>query len=130
MVRKKYNTEKIFWLVMKPEQEWESKKIWTGPPSIKTHEGWLLIYHGVDEKLVYRAGVALLDLKNPSKVKFRSNQPILEPEIGDVPNVVFPEGAVAMDGKLFVYYGGADKVCCVATVPLDELLNDLPTSQN
>ena len=117
---------------MKPEQTWESSKIGAGPPPIKTREGWVLIYHGVDENTVYRAGVALLDLKDPSKVNSRSIHPILDPEkeyerIGDVPNVVFPEGAVVIDDELFVYYGGADKVCCVATVPLAELFNYLLT---
>ncbi|MFX0196269.1 MAG: glycosidase [Candidatus Hodarchaeota archaeon] len=117
-------------VVMKPEQTWESSKIGAGPPPIKTRKGWLLIYHGVDENTIYRAGVALLDLQDPSKVIKRSANPILKPEkkyekIGDVPNVVFPEGAVVIDDELFVYYGGADKVCCVATAPLDELLNHL-----
>ena len=119
-------------VVMKPEQKWESIKIGAGPPPIKTREGWLLIYHGVDENIVYRTGVALLDLKDPSKVKSRSVYPILEPEkkyerIGDVPNVVFPEGTVVIDDELLVYYGGADKVCCVATISLDELLDYLLT---
>lgn len=119
-------------LVMKPKQRWESAKIGSGPPPIKTREGWLLIYHGVDENSVYRAGAALLDLKDPSKIKSRSPYPILEPEkgyekVGDVPNVVFPEGAVVIDDELFVYYGGADKVCCVATAHLDELLGYLLT---
>jgi len=119
-------------VVMKPEQKWESRKIGAGPPPIKTREGWLLIYHGVDENSVYRAGAALLDLNSPSKIKSRSPYPILEPEkkyekIGDVSNVVFPEGAVVIDDELFVYYGGADKVCCVATANLDELLDYLLT---
>ena len=117
-------------IVMKPEQRWESAKIGAGPPPIKTREGWVLIYHGVDENSVYRAGAALLDLKDPSKVKSRSPHPILEPEKsyeknGDVPNVVFPEGAVVIGDELFVYYGGADKVCCVATAHLDEILDYL-----
>jgi predicted GH43/DUF377 family glycosyl hydrolase len=117
-------------IVLKPEQRWESAKIGAGPPPVKTKEGWLLIYHGVDENRVYRAGAALLDLKNPSKIKSRSPHPILEPEktyekIGDVPNVVFPEGAVIIDDDLFVYYGAADKVCCVATTHLNELLDYL-----
>ena len=51
-------------------------------------------------------------------------QSILEPEedyekVGDVPNVVFPEGAVVLKDRLFIYYGAADKVCCVATGDLD-----------
>ncbi|RLJ09916.1 MAG: glycosidase, partial [Candidatus Aenigmatarchaeota archaeon] len=44
---------------------------------------------------------------------------------GDVPNVVFPEGAVVKDGKLLVYYGAADKRCCLATCELDDLLDFL-----
>jgi predicted GH43/DUF377 family glycosyl hydrolase len=46
--------------------------------------------------------------------------PLLTPEEdyeinGDVNNVLFPTGACILDNKLFVYYGAADKVCCVAT---------------
>ena len=41
---------------------------------------------------------------------------------GDVPNVVFSCGAFLKGERLFVYYGGADKVICVATQRLDELL--------
>ena len=43
-------------LLMKPEQDWEELKTGSGPPPIKTKDGWLLIYHGVDKNLVYRAG--------------------------------------------------------------------------
>ena len=45
--------------------------------------------------------------------------------MGDVPNVVFPEGTVIRDGTLCVYYGGADKCCCLATAVLDDLLDFL-----
>lgn len=116
--------------VMKPEYEWEVKKIGAGPPPIKTEAGWLLIYHGVDAADFYRAGVALLDLEDPSRVIARSPYPILAPEekyerIGDVPNVVFPVGAVVQEGTLHVYYGGADKCCCLATAALSDLLEHL-----
>ena len=117
-------------LVMKPEEEWESRKIGAGPPPIETEKGWLLIYHGVDENEVYRAGVALLDLKQPWKVVARLSEPILEPEedyekYGDVPNVVFPEGAVVIGDELVIFYGAADKVCCAASINIDDLLNEL-----
>ena len=106
-------------LLMKPERDWEALKIGSGPPPIKTKQGWLLIYHGVDKNLVYRAGAALLDLNNPFEVIARTNRPVLEPRepyerIGDVNNVVFPTA--------YVYYGGADKVCCLAVVELDPFL--------
>jgi predicted GH43/DUF377 family glycosyl hydrolase len=112
---------------MKPEQDWEEIKVGSGPPPIKTKHGWLLIYHGVDKYLVYRTGAALLDLNNPVKVIARTKEPVLQPEesyerIGDVNNVVFPTGACVIDDKLHVYYGGADKVCCLAVVELNALL--------
>jgi len=117
-------------LVIKSEQPWESRKIGPGSPPIKTEKGWLLIYHGVDQNRVYRAGAALLDLEEPWKVIARTPEPILEPEeeyerVGDVPNVVFPEGAVTIGDELIIFYGGADVVCCAASVHLDEFVNDL-----
>jgi beta-1,2-mannobiose phosphorylase / 1,2-beta-oligomannan phosphorylase len=115
-------------LLIKPEQEWEALKVGAGPPPIKTKHGWLLIYHGVDNSRVYRAGAAVLDLKDPSKVIGRTAKPILEPKEpyekkGDVNNVVFPTGVCVIDGTLFVYYGAADKVCCLATADLEDLLD-------
>ena len=113
--------------IMRPRFEWEAKKIGAGCPPIKTKEGWLVIYHARDNQAVYRAGVVLLDLDDPARVIARSPYPILEPEaeyerIGDVNNVVFPQGAVVEDDRLYVYYGAADKRCCLATARLDEFI--------
>jgi predicted GH43/DUF377 family glycosyl hydrolase len=121
--------------IMRPNFDWESEKIGAGAPPIETDEGWLLIYHGVKveaDRPIYRVGVALLDLEEPSRVIARSPYPILEPEeeyerVGDVPNVVFPDGAIVKDGTLYVYYGGADKCCCLAKANLEELLDYLLT---
>jgi predicted GH43/DUF377 family glycosyl hydrolase len=117
-------------LLMRPEQGWEEIKIGSGPPPIKTKHGWILIYHGVDRNFVYRAGAALLDLNDPFRVIARTKNPILQPEepyekIGDVNNVVFPTGACIIDKRLHVYYGGADKVCCLAVVELSDLLSHI-----
>lgn len=117
-------------LLIKPEQQWEMLKVGAGPPPIKTKEGWLLIYHGVDRDHVYAAGAALLDLKDPTKVIARTKKPVLEPnepyeKNGDVNNVVFPTAAYVMDEKLFVYYGAADKVCCLATIDLENFLDHI-----
>ncbi len=116
--------------IMRPQFPWEARKIGAGPPPIKTNEGWLLIYHGVGEDRVYRAGVALLDLEDPRRVIARLPEPILEPvesyeREGDIPNVVFPTGAIVRDGVLYVYYGAADKVCALATARVDEVLHAL-----
>jgi predicted GH43/DUF377 family glycosyl hydrolase len=113
--------------IMKPQVWWEKRKIGIGPPPIKTPQGWLMIYHGVDDNYVYRAGAALADLDDPQKILARSRTPILEPrepyeKYGFVPDVVFPEAAMVLDGDLYVFYGAADAVTCVATACLDELL--------
>jgi predicted GH43/DUF377 family glycosyl hydrolase len=116
-------------LLLKPEEDWEELKVGAGPPPIKTRAGWLIIYHGVSREKVYSAGAALLDLHDPSKIIGRTKTPILEPKepyekLGDVNNVVFPTGACVVDNdKLFVYYGAADKVCCLATADLNYLLD-------
>ena len=87
-----------------------------------------MFYHGFSEKeKIYRVGAVLLDLKNPLKVLARTIYPLLEPEFdfekeGLVPNVVFPCGNVLLGDKIFVYYGGADKVVCVATIEVKKLL--------
>ncbi len=116
--------------VIGPKFSWEKRKIGVGPPPIRTERGWLVIYHGVSQARIYRAGAVLLDLNDPTKVVARTREPILEPEMefekrGVVPNVVFPDGAIILDGTLLTYYGGADKVCCVASAPIDEFLDEL-----
>ena len=119
--------------IMKSEYPWENRKIGGSVPPIKTPEGWLFIYHGVAddrEPFCYRAGAALLDLENPSKVIARLPYPILEPEEGyevkgDMDNVVFPVGAYIHDGYLYMSYGGADKVVALCRFSYDELLKEL-----
>lgn len=117
-------------VVLRPEFPWEAKKIGAGPTPIETPEGWLLLYHGVDPQHVYRMGMALLDLDDPRHVIARTSEPVLEPELffereGDVPNVVFPEGAVVIHDELFVYYGAADRTIGLARAPLSDVLTYL-----
>lgn len=127
-------------VIMEPTENWESIQVGCGPPPIKTKRGWLLIYHGVSppaQKAVYikslgvhRAGVAILDLKDPSKVIKRTRKPLLEPKEkyelwGDTQKVVFPEGAVIINEEIFVYYGAADKKIGLATSRIDNLLESL-----
>ena len=114
-------------LLAVPQQGWENAKIGGSTPPIRTDEGWLTLYHGVDDKDVYRVGVMMLDLDDPRRVIARSPDFIMEPEAGfeqtgDVGNVVFPCGTVVLGDELFVYYGGADSVCCVATFRFDQLV--------
>ncbi len=108
------------------EGSWDNLKIGAGPPPIKTDKGWLIFYHGVDDSLVYRAGAALLDLKNPAKVLARTEKSILEPREkyeleGIVPNVVFPCGVIKNGKGYHLYYGSGDRYTSVALIPYDKL---------
>ena len=72
----------------------------------------------------------LLDLNNPTKILYRSREPILVPDQryeneGFKSGVVYASGAIIKDDQLYVYYGGADSVICVATAPLEEFLQSL-----
>ena len=106
---------------------WDSKKIGAACPPIKTEKGWIMLYHGISDDNIYRVGAILLDLKNPLKIVARTPEPIFEPQMqyekeGHVPNVVFPCGAVKIKDRIFMYYGGADKVIGVATIQINKLL--------
>ena len=116
----------------------DKKRVWdswfrgVGPSPIKIKEGWLILYHAMDHKNTdkYRLGALILDLKNPQKVLYRSNGPILEPEEhyennGHKGGVVYSCGAIVKENRLFVYYGGADTVVCVASIKIEELVKDL-----
>lgn len=121
------------------KNEWENSKIGLAGPPIKTDKGWILIYHGVSKKTKsienrgeyqqYSLGLMLLDKEDPSKIIYRQKEPILEPELdwevedGFVPNVVFSCGHVIRDGKLYVYYGGADTKIGLATCKMDDILD-------
>ncbi len=112
-----------------------------GPSPIKTRHGWLCIYHGVATHFgsanIYQAGVFLLDLQDPTKLIARGHYNILEPRepyelMGQVPNVVFPSGAIVKDvdnegfaresSEVFVYYGATDTCVGLATTTISQLL--------
>jgi predicted GH43/DUF377 family glycosyl hydrolase len=91
----------------------DSRVVEPGPPPLITPGGIVLIYNGADDKLVYRTGVAVFDLKDPRKLLSRTQEPIFAPEkpwetIGQVPNVVFVEGMARQGDRYLFYYGGAD----------------------
>lgn len=107
--------------------KWESMKIGGGAPPIKTREGWLVIYHGKGDNSLYSLFCVLLDLDEPWKVVRRAEKPLLVPTDpfetdGFFRNVVFSNGVVEMDGKVFVYYGAADESVGVAITDIESLL--------
>ena len=123
--------------VMRPRQGawWDASRIGIGPPPLRTEHGWLLIYHGVKDTVsgsVYRVGLALMDLEEPTRVLERLPHWVFGPledyeREGDVPNVVFPCGLVhdEMSDEIRLYYGAADTSICLATAKLDDLLETL-----
>ena len=114
---------------------WESVKIGGGAAPIETSEGWLLFYHGVSgtcNGLVYSIGGAILDIDEPSKVKYRCETFLLTPEEwyeerGFVPNVTFPCATIhdAETGRIAVYYGAADSYVGLAFTTVDEVVDDI-----
>jgi len=113
--------------------EWEGLKIGAAAAPVKTKEGWILLYHGVDKSSVYRVGAMLLDLDDPTEVIGRTNNFIMEPEeyyekFGVViPNTVFPTAIVERDDELMIYYGCCDTSIALATVKTKDLLEAIRT---
>jgi predicted GH43/DUF377 family glycosyl hydrolase len=111
---------------------WDAGKIGLGPPPLETADGWLLMYHGVrttSDGPIYRVGLALLDLADPTKVLRQLDEWVfgpLEPyEItGDVGRVVFPCGWIVDEAKdeLRLYYGAADTSVALATASFSDVM--------
>ncbi|MDD5255389.1 MAG: pesticidal protein Cry7Aa [Candidatus Omnitrophica bacterium] len=121
------------YVLLESQYRFESRYIGGGCPPIETQDGWLLIYHGIEDSYkgrVYHAAAALLDLNDPAKVIGRMKRPLFSPaekweKRGDVSNVVFPTGTVLKDGRLYIYYGAADKLIAAKSVDMKELLAEL-----
>jgi len=118
-------------LLLTGQEEWEMERMGACCPPIKTEEGWLMFYHGVNPKdHFYRVGAVLLDLNDPRKILARTKNYIMQPEEeyetnGLYNGCVFPTGNVLKDGLIYLYYGCADRVIAMATVKLDDILNHL-----
>lgn len=109
---------------------WDEIKIGASAVPFKIEQGWLEIYHGVDQKNRYCLGAVLMDSQEPWKVIARTERPIFEPEAeyecnGFFGNVVFSCGLLCEDDKLKIYYGAADTVICYAELSLQETIKGL-----
>jgi len=101
-----------------------------GPAPIKTGKGWLHLAHGVRNTaagLRYVLYMFMTDLKDPAKVIYKPGGYFLAPEgeerVGDVSNVVFSNGWIEDNGKIFIYYASSDTRLHVATSTVDQLLD-------
>ncbi|HYF13165.1 MAG TPA: hypothetical protein VD928_02630 [Candidatus Paceibacterota bacterium] len=115
---------------------WDNWVRGAGPPPIATPHGWLLLYHAMDrnDPNKYKLGAMILDKHDPTKVLYRSNRPILEPDMpyenNWKPGVVYACGAVVIGARLIVYYGGGDKYVAAAQANLEEFLHKLTSNQH
>ncbi|MBP9988367.1 MAG: glycoside hydrolase family 130 protein [Ruminococcus sp.] len=117
-------------------------KIGPAAPPVKTEKGWLTTFHSVwiddtrgkhgwEDRWTkqYTAGIALLDLNDPSKVIGISDKPLIAAELpfetdeGFRTDVIFPGGMILEDsGEVKIYYGAADTVECLATADVNDLI--------
>lgn len=118
------------YVIMEPKFVFEHKHIGGGCTPIETKDGWLMIYHAVEdtpEGVIYYGCAALLDLDDPTKVIGRLSYPLLVPtapweQEGDVNNVIFPTGTYLDGDRLYIYYGAADKLIAAKSLILEELI--------
>lgn len=120
-----------------------NSKIGPAAPPVRTRAGWLTPIHAVrkdptrrlhgwEERgwfKTYYAGLALLDLEDPSRVIGLMRQPLLTPETdyelnGFRGSVIFPCGMIydASSGEVKLYYGAADTVIALASGHVDDLI--------
>lgn len=121
------------WL-MSPQKDWEATRIGGGAPPVKTEDGWLHFYHGADKGSTYSLGAILVDLYEPSKILWRSQEPLMKPEAsyelnGFFSGVVFVTGVVRSGDNLELYYGASDTVTCQATLSLESILQQARQEQ-
>ena len=90
-------------LLAKPENWWEHK-IGGNTPPIRTDVGWLTLYHAVGRDNYYRLGAMLLDLEEPTKVRYRTKDFIFQPkEDYEINGCYFGGGVVFPCGKVNLY---------------------------
>ncbi|HWB33958.1 MAG TPA: hypothetical protein VG753_01385 [Candidatus Paceibacterota bacterium] len=111
-----------------------------GSAPIWTKDGWLIFYSYIQNyfgggERVFGIEALLLDLEDPRQIVGRTKGPIMVPEeiyerYGQVPDIVFPSGALLnKNDRVDIYYGGADTVCARASLNLPDLLSAMIPSR-
>ncbi|EMD84212.1 hypothetical protein [Pacificimonas flava] len=100
-----------------------------GTPPVRTNEGWLTLWHGVEPQEIvgiYRTYWSLLDPDDPSIVLRTEHTPLLEANAAltapledkmYVRNVVFTTGIAEHDDMYVVASGEADLACRITHIP-------------
>ncbi|MEA3398469.1 MAG: pesticidal protein Cry7Aa [Patescibacteria group bacterium] len=130
---KEYIKKLSNYVILENKHWFEARNVGGGCPPIKTKQGWLLIYHGVEpmnKGRIYHAGAALLNLKNPTKTIARLPYPLFSPtetfeQKGHINNIVFPTGTARFGDILYIYYGTSDMYTAVASVNIKSLIKEL-----
>jgi predicted GH43/DUF377 family glycosyl hydrolase len=104
-------------------------KIGGGTPPILTNDGWLMLYHGVENKSdvgIYRTFWALLEKDNPSNILFiEDSVPLLEanPKLTEkissqiyLNDVVFTTGIATHNENYILASGELDLACRITTI--------------
>lgn len=114
-------------LVLAPTLPWGHYKVGGGTAPLRLKQGWLEIFHGVDQfpsadgkyHSRYSGGLLIHDQSDLRKILYVSPEPLFKPETKDelqgiVNNVVFPTGIVARpdlgENVFDIYYGMADRL--------------------
>lgn len=112
----------------------DSDQIELGAPPIFTEKGWLIVYSHIQKygkpDQVFGIEFILLDKDNPKKIIGRTRSAFMVPEeyyekVGQIPNIIFPSGALLRNDVLEIYYGAADTYCAVAYAPIKPILKYL-----
>ncbi|MFB2120543.1 glycosidase [Parapedobacter sp. 2B3] len=101
-----------------------------GPAPLKTPMGWLHLAHGVRHTaagLRYVLYLFMTALDDVSQIIHKPGGYFLAPEgderIGDVSNVVFCNGWIVDDDRVYIYYASSDTRMHVATSSIEQLVD-------
>jgi predicted GH43/DUF377 family glycosyl hydrolase len=105
-------------------------KIGGGAPPVLTPDGWLILYHGVENKSdvgIYKTFWALVDKDDPLKILHLSDElPLMEskPELSKnihqqiyLNDVVFTTGIAAHGNDFILASGELDLACRITSIP-------------
>jgi len=113
-------------------------KIGGGTPPVLTSQGWLILYHGVEQHGtvgIYRTFWALLDKEDPNRIVYLDDiVPVLEAKNSltesiqhqyYLTDVVFTTGIAEHGNNFILASGELDLACRITTISRDSFLKDI-----